>query len=272
MNRDHISHLSHSRPYAIHQRLFLRRYPGMASPMGWNGTSCTRIHSDDKRLFKNTAQSTNRELNFSSQVQSAGSEGRRIEKAPTFVKRTRVGRLQQELPTPRLQRESGGGSPTLQMPQVIGRKRAEVQGSAPIIEGRGRRPTLFQSQGDFDLRVMASGRGSITLPCRRGSCGRDRAGSRVERCVREYTARVPNAGTTQRKAVVGPGCLNRTLGPSSPVNLDGANCRSRTRAPARPVHKIFSSPAGRPARHAHPPLCLVGFLLPSRRCPGGRAA
>ena len=46
----------------------------------------------------------------------------------------------QGLPAPRLCRESGGVTPTAQMTRVIGSRRAEVQGCAPVIEGGGRLP------------------------------------------------------------------------------------------------------------------------------------
>ena len=49
--------------------------------------------------------------------------------------RSRVGRQQQELPTPRLRRESGGVTPTAQKTQATGGKRAEVQGSATVAKG-----------------------------------------------------------------------------------------------------------------------------------------
>lgn len=49
--------------------------------------------------------------------------------------RYRDGRLQRELPSPRLRRESGGVTPTAQMTQVTEGRRAEVQGCAAVVSG-----------------------------------------------------------------------------------------------------------------------------------------
>jgi hypothetical protein len=70
--------------------------------------------------------------------------------------RYRARRLQRELLAPRLCRESGGVTPTAQMTQVIGRKRAEVQGSAPITEGVWKAPHQFSSGGRFGTLASAS--------------------------------------------------------------------------------------------------------------------
>jgi hypothetical protein len=64
-------------------------------------------------------------------VQTAGTDVR-------IGKRSLEGRLQRELPSARLRRESGGVTPTAQMTQAVGRKRAEVQGSAPAVMWGGR--------------------------------------------------------------------------------------------------------------------------------------
>lgn len=61
--------------------------------------------------------------------------------------RYRARRLQRELLAPRLRRESGGVTPTAQMTRVRGRKRAEVQGSAPRIEEGGKPSTLTLAGG-----------------------------------------------------------------------------------------------------------------------------
>ena len=78
-----------------------------------------------------------------SKVHTAGT------KASASGHRYREGRLQPELPSPRLCRESGGVTPTAQMTQVDGRKRAEVQGSAPLIKEGGRPFTISISAPDI---------------------------------------------------------------------------------------------------------------------------
>jgi hypothetical protein len=70
-------------------------------------------------------------------------------------RRYRDGRLQRELPSPRLRRESGGVTPTAQMTRAIECRRAEVQGCAAIVEGRGRRPT------EYPRGVRYSSQGSL---------------------------------------------------------------------------------------------------------------
>lgn len=85
-------------------------------------------------------------------VQSAGTGAQR------HGERTRARRLQQGLLAPRLRRESGGVTPTAQMTRMTGRKRAEVQGSAPFIEGGGRLPT----NSSYAVR-LTSGRSSTRV-------------------------------------------------------------------------------------------------------------
>lgn len=76
--------------------------------------------------------------------------------------RTRARRHQRELLASRLRRESGGGTPTA---------RAEVQGSAPIVQGRGRRPTLnlreAHPERSESLKVHATAQTRPNLPGRR---------------------------------------------------------------------------------------------------------
>lgn len=70
--------------------------------------------------------------------------------------RYRDGRLQRELPSPRLRRESGGVTPTAQVTQATEGRRAEVQGCAAVAEGRGKRPTHFSSGDGLGIQQPGS--------------------------------------------------------------------------------------------------------------------
>lgn len=77
--------------------------------------------------------------------------------------RYRAGRLQRGLPASRLRRESGGATPTTQTAQVIGVKRAEVQGSATIIKG-------VESLHEFSSPASLNSAGAIMRVGQRGYC------------------------------------------------------------------------------------------------------
>lgn len=72
---------------------------------------------------------------------------------PRIADRSRARRQTQGWLAPRLRRESGGVKPTAQTTRVIGGKRAEVQGSAPVIERGGRPRNDFNSRGGADARA-----------------------------------------------------------------------------------------------------------------------
>lgn len=76
--------------------------------------------------------------------------------------RYRARRHQRELLAPRLRRESGGVTPTAQKTRAIEGRRAEVQGCAAIVEGRGRRST--ESQSESNQRQGRNGWGWMMPP------------------------------------------------------------------------------------------------------------
>jgi len=82
--------------------------------------------------------------------------------------RYREGRLQPELPSPRVCRESGGVAPTAHVTQANGVKRAEVQGSATFVEEGGKpSASILQLDGSIDLAGLdrsTTGTGSRSTP------------------------------------------------------------------------------------------------------------